>query len=495
MATEKTVIGLDVGTTGTKAAVCRKDGTVLGKGYREYDLRFGASGEVEQSAEDWYTAAAAAVTEAMRQANVGAESVAALSLSTQGGSMLALDRDFRPLTPVMTWMDRRAADEIAALCGALGEETLYQTSGWKPTASNDIAKILWVREHWPEAFAKTACFSTTLEYMNRRLTGKTVGDPTNEAIRILFDIRRGAYDGKILSALGIGEDRLPAVQPTGSFVGTLTAEAAKDLGLTTAVRVYNGAHDQYCASLGAGAVENGDMMVATGTAWVVLAITDRLLFSESRVSPGIHPVRGLYGAMASLVSAGSALKWYKNLIGEDYASLDAGAAARREHAADLFFAPYLAGAGFPHPDPNEPSRLIGLKLAHDRYDIALALMEGVAFEVRAVLDELRSLGCSVRRLYMAGRTAHSDLWRGLVRDICGCEILVTDEPDTCCVGAAMIAAVGAGMYPSLEKAVRGMSRLSIRDVPDAAQTAFYQTKYRRYRELLAGETAKGNTKS
>ena len=483
---ENYVIGLDVGTTGTKAAVLRSDGTVLGKGYREYELRFGKNGEVEQSAQDWYLAASEAIPEAIRKSGVEAGAITAISLSTQGGSMFAVDRDFQPLTPVMTWMDQRAAEEAETLCRTLGEETLYRKSGWKPGAAYDVAKIRGIRNRLPQTFAETACFVTTLEYMNRRMTGKTVSDPTNAAIRILYDIQSGAYDPDILSVLGIREDQLPVILPTGSPVGKLTAEAASDFGLTGNVTVYNGAHDQYCASLGAGAVRNGDMMVATGTAWVVLAITDRLLFSKSRVSPGIHPVKGLAGAMASLVSAGSVLKWYRNLIGEDYAALDAGATGRREHAKDLFFAPYLAGAGFPHSDPNEPSRLVGLKLAHDRYDIALALMEGVAFEVRTVLEELRALGCTVKRLYMAGRTAHSALWRGLVRDICGCEILVTGEPDTCCVGAAMIAAVGAGIYASLPEAVGKMTRLSIRDLPDPEGVAFYEEKYRRYREILAG---------
>lgn len=477
-------IGLDVGTTGTKAVVCDETGTVLGKGYSEYELSFGEHGEVEQHAQDWYEASCHAVRDACGQAKIPVGAIEALSLSTQGGSMLAVDHDFQPLTDVMTWMDQRAGAEAAELCAAIGTDALYRVSGWKPGAAYDCAKILWLRRHRPEVFAQAASFVTTLEYMNQRLTGNNVSDPTNAAIRILYDIRQGRYDRQILSALGITEEQLPRILPSGSEIGRLTATAAADLGLHTAVRVFNGAHDQYCASLGAGAVANGDMLVATGTAWVVLGVTDRLIWSEGYVSPGIHPVTGLCGAMASLVSAGSVLKWYKNLVGEDYASLDAGAAQRRDRAAELYFAPYLAGAGFPHTDPAEPSRLIGLKLSHDRYDIARALMEGVAFEVRTVLEEYEKLGCPVRRLYMTGRTAHSTFWRGLVRDITGCEILVTDEPDTCCVGAAAIAMSGIGVYPTLAEAAGGMAHISCRDVPDQENTLFYRQKYRHYRELL-----------
>ena len=478
------VIGLDVGTTGTKAVVCDESGCIHGKGYREYELMFGEHGEVEQRAQDWYEAANGAVREACAASGVPGSAIEAVSLSTQGGSMLAVDRNFAPLTNVMTWMDQRAAAEADELCAAIGTEELYRASGWKPGAAYDCAKILWLRRHRPEIFARTASFVTTLEYMNMRLTGRNVSDPSNAAIRILYHIREGRYDQRILSFLGISVSQLPQILPAGCEIGCLTEAAARDLGLHTGVRVYNGAHDQYCASLGAGAVSVGDMLVATGTAWVVLGVTDRLITSDTYVSPGIHPVKGLCGAMASLVSAGSVLKWYKNLIGEDYASLDEGAALRRDHAADLFFAPYLGGAGFPHADPNTPSRLIGLKLAHDRYDIARALMEGVAFEVRTVLEEYRRLGCPVRRLYMTGRTAHSRLWRGLVRDVAGCEILVTDEPDTCCVGAAMLAVCGIGIYPSLSETAGRMSRISCRDIPDPENTAFYQQKYQRYQALI-----------
>lgn len=477
------VIGLDVGTTGTKAVVCDENGTVFGKGYREYDLTFGNAGEVEQDAEDWHRATVFAIHRAIEEAKIPPQRVEAISLSTQGASMLAVDEAFRPLTNVMTWMDHRATEETEALCRTVGEERLYRASGWKPGPAYDSSKILWLRRHRPEVFGKAGSYVTTLEYMNRYLTGRNASDPTNAAIRILYDIEKREYDREILDAVGIFPAQLPEILPTGAFLGTLTKEAAEELGLSAEVRVFNGAHDQYCASLGAGAVARGDMMVATGTAWVVLGMTDRLIYSDSHVSPGIHPVPGLYGAMATLISAGSGLKWYRNLIGEDYSALDAGAAERRDRAGDLFFAPYLAGAGFPHTG-EELSRLVGLKLSHDRYDIARALMEGVAFEVRTVLDEYEKLGCPVQTLYMTGRTAHSSLWRGLVRDITGCEILVSDEADTCCVGAAMIAMRGIGAYPDLASAAKGMSKITLCDKPQAENVAFYRKKYQRYQAIL-----------
>ncbi|MBQ7384538.1 MAG: FGGY-family carbohydrate kinase [Clostridia bacterium] len=474
------VIGLDVGTTGTKAVVCDELGNIYGKGYKEYDLVFGDGGRVGQRAEDWYNAASYAVKKAVSDSGVDSSLIEAVALSTQGASMLAVDEKFNSLCDVITWMDKSTQKEVDELIAAFGEENLYRKAGWPLGCANDIPKILHIREHQTEIFEKAYSFVSTLEYMNFRMTGNNVSDPTNTAIRSLMDIQKGEYDADILDYLGIDKSKLPEIAPAGTLVGTLTKECADAFGLGIHVKVINGAHDQYCASIGSGAVSAGDMLVATGTTWVVLGIADKLIYTPSRVSPGIHPVEGLYGVMASLVSAGSALKWYKNIIGIDYSDIDKGAASHRDSAKELLFAPYLAGAGFPHTDRNMKAKIYGLEQSHDKYDIALALMEGVAFECKTVLEEYKKFGCEVSKLIMTGRTAHSDVWRGLVRDITNCEILITDEPDTCCVGAAVMAAVGAGIYPDYRTAANKMVKVTRRDIPVAENVEFYREKYQKY---------------
>lgn len=394
--------------------------------------------------------------------------------------MLAVDENFNSLCDVITWMDKSTQREVDELISVFGEETLYRKAGWPLGCANDVPKILWLREYCPEVFEAAASFVSTLEYMNFRMTGNNVSDPTNTAIRSLMDIQKGEYDADILDYLGIDKNKLPEIAPAGTLVGRLTSECAEAFGLSTDVKVINGAHDQYCASIGSGAVSAGDMLVATGTTWVVLGISDKLIYTPSRVSPGIHPVEGLYGVMASLVSAGSALKWYKNIINIDYSDIDAGAATRRDSAKELLFAPYLAGAGFPHTDRNMKAKMCGLEQSHDKYDIALALMEGIAFEAKTVLEEYKKFGCEVSKLIMTGRTAHSDVWRGLVRDITNCEILITDEPDTCCVGAAVMASVGAGIYPDYRTAAKKMVKITRRDLPVTENVEFYRKKYQKY---------------
>lgn len=473
------VIGLDVGTTGSKAIVSDECGTVYGRGYREYNLVFGEGGCVTQSPDDWFDAACYAVRTAVEQSAVNPGDIEAISMSTQGASMLAVGKGFKPLCDAITWMDKRCTAEVAQICESLGEETLYRKSGWPLGCANDAPKILWIRKNLPDVFNDAVSFVSTLEYMNFRMTGNNVTDPSNAAIRSLMDISEGRYDGEILDFIGIGEDRLPKIRKSGSVVGQLTAQAAPLFGLPAGVKVINGAHDQYCASIGSGAVSAGDMLVATGTAWVLLGVSDHLIYTPSRACPGIHPA-GNYGVMASLVSAGSALKWFRGICSTDYAELDRGAATHRESARDLFFGPYFSGGAFPHTNTVPKAEIYGLELSHDKFDIALALMEGVGFEVKSALAEYERFGCTAQKLVMTGRTAHSDVWRGIVRDITDCEILVTEEADTCCIGAAVIAAVGAGIYPSFAQAAKEMVKISKHDIPVRENVGFYIEKYRRY---------------
>ena len=478
---EKLYLGIDVGTTGTKTLLTDARGRVLGSGYREYALRAFPDGRVEQNADDW----TAAVAETVRQAVAPLKDrsrIRAVSLSTQGASMLAVDGEFRPLGPVITWMDNRASAECAALSEKLGAERLYRMSGWGASASLDAAKIAWMRENAPDQY-RGAWFVSTLEYVNHFLTGRNVIDPTNASIRQLYDIAARRWDPAVLEALGIGDDRLPEVLPTGAPVGTLTPEAAELLGLSENVRVYNGAHDQYCAALGCGAVRAGDALLSTGTTWVLLGVSDRLLFTESRVAPGIHPVKGLYGLIGSLVSAGCALKWWKGVAGGDYRVFDEAVPSHRKSAENLFFYPFVAGAGFPHREEGElTGTLSGLRLAHDREDIALALMEGVAFEARVMLEELKKHGVQVSQLRVSGGAAKSREWCGITAAVTGCSLYRMRETEAACMGAAMLACVGEGEYGSFEEAAAVMVDAEPLDPPSPGLCAFYAKKYEAYRE-------------
>ncbi len=473
-------IGLDVGTTGTKAIVVDGKGSILSKGYCEYELSFPQSGWVEQNAEDWWTATVKAVRQATSKLD-DCSPIKGIGLSTQGATMLPVDCEGNPLSPAITWMDNRAKAQAEVLANAIGGNAIYHKSGWQVGAAYDAAKVLWIKQEQPELFQKTAYFISTLEFMNHRLCGRFVIDPTNASIRQMLNIHTGQWDEEILNAIGIATDRLPQVQPAGSLVGTLTPKAAEELGLPASVQVFNGAHDQYCAALGSGAVNAGDMLLATGTTWVVLGVTNAPLYTKSFISPGIFPTTGQYGAMASLVSAGSALKWYHKIIGDDFIAIDEGAEKSAESAADLLFYPYLCGAGFPHGKAEARGALLGLDLHHNKYDIARALMEGVAFETALVLEEFAQNGMEVRRLMMTGGASKSQLWSSLVGYITGCQLFRMQEPDTACMGAAMMACVGVGEISDYTVAAAEMLHPVPLVLNDQTMFDFYREKKERYR--------------
>ena len=476
------IIGLDVGTTGTKAIVADEKGNVVSGGYKEYELITRPGGVVAQSADDWWDAVVASVNEATAKIEDKSD-IKAIGISTQGASMLAADRDGHALTEVITWMDNRATEERDYLERTVGTDTIYKKCGWRLTPAGDASKILWIKKNLPEAFAKADCFVSTLEFVNHHLCGRYVIDPTNAAIRQLFNISTGKWDDEILGAVGIDDSKLPEVLPIGAEVGKLTADAASALGLSADVTVYNGAHDQYCAALGCGAVKAGDMLLATGTTWVVLGVTDGLLYTDSYIAPGIHPSKGAYGAMASLVSAGSSMKWYKNLIDGNFKEIDAEAEKRIENASSLYFLPYLVGAGFPHNRPELHGGIFGLEMRHDKYDIALALMEGVAFEAKEVLLSFKEHGMSIDSLMMTGGAARSRVWSEAVGYITGCDIYRMKEPETCSVGAAMLAAVGEGIFADYAECGKVMVKSEKLDLPDTKRFAFYEEKFANYQKL------------
>ena len=473
------VVGIDVGTTGAKALAADENGEILGCGYREYPIKATGDGRVVQNAGDWWEASVFAVRGAL--SNIRDKSgVAAIGLSTQGATMLASDANGDPLCDAVTWMDTRAKKETEDLTKRFGGENIYKKSGWSPDPSLDASKILWIKKNDPQLFESAACFISTLEFMNIKLTGKNIIDPTNASIRQMTDFKFGRWDPEILDFIGIDETRLPKIEPSGSFIGTLTKKAAEELGIPEHVKVYNGAHDQYCSAIGSGTLKTGETLLATGTTWVAFGVTEEPLYSAARPAPGVFPLTGRYGVIASMVSAGSALKWWKNIIGENYADIDEKAAGRMESAADLFFYPYVAGAGIMHG--GEKAALIGMTLSHDKYDISRALMEGVAFEARLLLEEFMRCGMKTKTVTMTGKAAGSVLWREITGYVTGCEIIITKEAEAACMGAAILAAVGLGIYKNLEECVLNFVKREKLELTNKRKYVFYEDKFNKYRE-------------
>jgi sugar (pentulose or hexulose) kinase len=476
------VIGIDVGTSGTKAVLLDRKGNVSGHGFQGYKL-YSEGNRIEQDAEDWWRACIAAVRQAVSPEN--RSKVAALSLSTQGASMLAVDGEGTPVGRALTWMDTRSQAEADKLEAALGGDTIYHTTGWRAAPYFDAAKILYMKTR--KEYERAVRYLSTIEFIHLKMTGSAVIDPTNAAIRQLYNINTGTWDEKILSAVGVSEGELPVILKTGQLVGELRNPAADALGLPAGVKVYNGAHDQYCASIGCGAVNAGDLLVSTGTAWVVMGISDKPVFSETCIVPCPHPAPGRYGNMVSLSGAGSSYQWIADNFfpGQDLAQIDAELPPRVEKNGGLFFSPWLSGAAYPYWNPLARGGFIGMDFTAGPYDMALAVMESAAFSLKHALCDFEEHGLTPSGIKIMGGAVKSGVWMDLLTALFDTPLYKMRIADSCALGAAFIAACGEGWYGDYHAAAE--TAVTFERIGETRFSRnFYREKYRRYTGMLAG---------
>ena len=479
------LLGIDVGTTGTKTLLFSTDGQLLGHAYRGYNMSTPQVGYSEQNAEDWWNAVCETVREVCADPEIG-KAVAAISLSLQGGTMVAVDQDMKPIRPAMVWNDARGAAEKEAYLKEVGEaDTMYEKTGWRLGNGLLAIEIRWMKEHEPELFEKAAMFLSVPDYVSMKMTGIPAVDMSDAGINQLADIRSGCYDPEILKFAGITEDKLPKIVKSGDVIGHLTEEAAQAMGLSTEAVLVAGAHDQYAVALGAGATNAGDILIGSGTCWVVTAIGDEPAF-ETGLAQSVAAVPGKWGSLLSLSYGGVCLEWWRrNLtVAPDGSQIPFDVineeVAKRKAAEDgLFFYPFSGNAA-----PNrrfQKASFIGLDLSHDRFDIARAIMEGVAFQAIWLMESFKTKP-SKEGLKLAGGASKSALWCQMVADIANLPVRIPEVADLACVGAAILAGTGCGIYPDV---VEGYKCLAVRErviYPDPARAEMYAKLYEQYKK-------------
>jgi sugar (pentulose or hexulose) kinase len=489
------VLGADIGTTGTKALLVNASGERAGAAYRPYPLIVDAGGLAEQRAADWWHS----LVDVIRTATADVkhkEAIRAICLSAQGGSCVLLGDDGEALANAHTWMDRRPESVLDAFAGIDGRY-IYETTGWPLSGAMMAARAVWFRRNQPKLWARVQHYLTTADYLHRRLTGRASLDLTNAAMTQLFNIRAMRWDPALLSAAGVPLSMLPDIVRSGDVAGLLTAEAAGELGLAEGTPVISGAHDQYAAALGAGVCAPGDVLLSAGTAWVLLGVTDNPAYdNESGFCVGNHALPGLYGALSSLPAAGAALEWCRSNFfsaGEPtdmpdkvaYDKLNRTAQTRIFKDAGLFFYPQFGGRIYPRRSLKAKGSFMGLSLEHDHYDMALAIMEGVVFEAAMMMEAYAAGGFPLKQLSLAGGAGKSRLWTDILRHTTGLPLTCYRDADTACAGAAALAAVSCGMFPSAHDAVSAINANSTERL-DAAEGALREHYIRKYERYKAG---------
>lgn len=480
------LVGVDVGTTGTKSMLIREDGAILAHAYEAYPLSAAAPGWSEQDPRLWWQAVVKTVRAVARSVAPPGR-VAALSLSTQGGTLVPADEEGRPLRSAIVWNDTRCASQQAAFSDALGEAYMYQVSGWQLGRGLNALQIARLREEEPELFKRTAYFLSVPDFLSWKLTGVPAIDWSNAGINQLTDIRTGLHDRDILAFAGIDQPQLSKLVYSGQPIGCLSDAAAEALGLPADVLLVAGAHDQYAACLGAGLLSPGGVMIGSGTAWVVTAIQDAPDFSKG-FAQSRAAIQGLWGSLVSLSTGGVSLDWLiTRVIGleaadgkPDYATVNRRVSEREPGTNGLMFFPYFGGVSFPLPKAHWRAGFTGLDLSHDRYDMARAVMEGVACHVAWVLEHFSI--AEDQEIVLSGGAGKSGPWRQMLADILDRPLRVPAHSDLPCIGAAVLAGTGSGVFASAEEALGRIAQEETRILPIADHAARYRAHQQAFRE-------------
>ena len=480
------VLGIDVSTTATKAVLIDESGAVVGVGASAYGFSVPRPLWSEQDPELWWDGAVAAIRSVIATTGVPADEVVAIGLTGQMHGAVLLDVAGDVLRPAILWNDQRTATECDAIRDALGPERLIAITGNDALTGFTAPKLVWVRDHEPDVWRRIAHVLLPKDYLRLRLTGDYALDKADGAGTLLFDLAARDWSTEVLDALRIERAWMPPTWEGPEITGVVTAIAAAATGLRAGTPVVAGGGDQSANAVGVGAVTVGTMALSLGTSGVVFATTDRPLYEpHGRVHAFCHAVPGRWHLMSVMLSAGGSLRWFRDAIvpGVEFGDLVDAAAEIPAGSGGLLFLPYLSGERSPHPDPLARGAFVGLTLTHDLRHLTRAVLEGVAFGLRDGLDLMIDAGTPVPdQIRASGGGTESPLWRQILADVLGAEIATVNTSEGAAYGAGVLAAVGAGWYPSVEAA----SAALVTATPVASpgpDTEAYRDAHAIYREL------------
>jgi len=487
------VLGVDVGTGGTRAVVVGESGRILSSATEEHEpFASPQIGWAEQNPEDWWRACGIAVRKALAIAALGGDQIGCVGFSGQMHGAVMLDATDEVVRPALIWCDVRTEKQCQELSEKVGAEALIRLTCNPALPNFTLTKFLWVRENEPENWKRVRSVMLPKDYVRFRLTGESATDMADASGTLLLDVAHRRWSHEVLQAAGMDESLLPRLFESSEICGKVSPSGAAATGLQPGTPVVAGAGDQAAGAVGMGIVAPGAVSATIGTSGVVFAATDRpALDSKGRLHTFCHAVPGRWHLMGVTQAAGLSLRWFRDRFGaagnEDgrdaYERLTAEAAALPPGSDGLLWAPYLMGERTPHLDPNARAALIGLTASHTRGHVVRAILEGVAFSLRDSFTLFAEMGVPVRNIRLGGGGARSPLWRQIQADVYGREVEVLEAEEGAAYGAAILAGVGAGVWSSVDTACSEVVKVAQRVAPQPAVVERMNASYAAYRRI------------
>ena len=496
----KYIVAADCGTTGSKAVVYDIAGKPVASGYRECGLEFPQPGWVDQDSQMLFDTLLAIISQATQTANISAQDVVAICLSTQRCSLIPVDKAGNPLRKAITWQDNRTDQQCEAIRQRIGADAFYDATGLPIANVWTLPKIMWIRENEPDLYEKAYKFVNVQAYLNRLLGAEDFYDDfSNASLHGLMSLTKMEWIDDFVQATDIDSNKLPQLVGSGREIGTLNKAVADKLGLLAGTPIVSGGGDQQCAAVGSNVIEEGDCEVTLGTAGVTICSLDEPRLDPERTIPClVHAVDQKWTCEGLQNAAGASLKWLRNLLQEsqpeaniDYDYMTNLAAESPVGANGITFLPYLAGAAAPLWDSSARGMLFGISLGSNLGDVTRAVLEGISFETASILDNFARRDIKVSKIRASGGGAKSALWGQLQADIYGVPVQRLLEDDATILGAAVLGAFGIGIYNSVGEAANAMVHTTSEYQPNMDHHQKYIEKRKIFDKLYSSVKAGG----
>ena len=474
-------IGVDLGTSAVKLLLMDENGKICKIVSREYPLYFPHPGWSEQNPEDWFVQSMEGIRELT--ADCDKSQVQGISFGGQMHGLVALDNQDQVIRPAILWNDGRTGKQTDYLNQVIGKDKLSEYTANIAFAGFTAPKILWMKENEPENFAKICKIMLPKDYLAYKLSGSFCTEYSDASGMLLLDVEHKCWSEEMLGICGITKEQLPKLYESWEVVGTLKKEIAEELGLPESVKVIAGAGDNAAAAVGTATVGDGGCNISLGTSGTLFISSKKFGVDENNALHSFAHADGNYHLMGCMLSAASCNKWWMDDILKTKAYQEEQAGITKLGENRVFYLPYLMGERSPHNDPDARAAFIGMSMDTTREDMTQAVLEGVAFGLRDSLEVARSIGVSPERTKICGGGAKSPLWRKIIANVMNMKVDIIESEEGPGYGAAILAAVGCGVFSSVEEAAKKLVKVVATEEPDPELTAKYEERYQKFRKL------------